>query len=244
LGGGSRRLRTHTRALIGAAAVLAGAAATLPIRADDSGKLGIVCWTDDRGQRACGDHVPPQYARKQREIYDKRGVLVRTLQAEETPEQRAEDERKQRDAQHAQQLQQNDSFMLQTYRNVDELKAVRDSRLQILDTRIDLAEKAVREGTASVKDLQDRADAERSAGKDVSSELSGQITAFEGAQADNIRALAQVRKDRDTTAAQYERDILRYQDMRGVALPTPAPPPTPQAPPPAAAPKPQQAPSP
>ncbi len=241
-------MRTHTRALIGVAAVLAGAVATLPIRADDSGKVGIVCWTDDHSQRACGDHVPAQYARKQRDIYDKRGVLVQTLQAEETPEQHAEDERRQREALHAQQqqqrLQQNDAFMLQTYRNVDELKAVRDSRLQILDTRIDLAEKAVREGAASVKDLQDRADAERNAGKDVSPELGGQIKSFEASQADNVRALAQVRQDRDTTAAQYERDILRYQEMRGVALPTPAPPPTPQAPLPATAPKPEQAPRP
>ena len=240
-------MRTHRRALIGVAAVLAGLAATLPARADDPGR-GFVCWMDDHGQRACGDHVPAQYANRQREIYNGRGMLVQTLRAEETPEQRAENERKQRDAQHAQQLQQqqqqNDAFMLQSYRNVDELKAVRDSRLQTLDTRIDLAEKAVREGAASVKDLQDRAEAERSAGRDVSPELSGQIRSFEGSQADNVRALAQVRQDRDTTATQYERDILRYQEMRGVALPTPAPPTTPQAPLPAAAPKPEQAPRP
>ena len=237
-------MRTHTRALIGLAAVLVSTAASLPVRADDPGKNGIVCWTDDHGQRACGDHVPPQYARKQRDIYDRRGVLVRTLQAEETPEQRAEDERKQRDAQRVQQQQQNDNFMLQTYRNVDELKAVRESRLQTLDTRIDLAEKAVREGDGSVKDLQDRADVERSAGRDVSPELLGQIKTFEGSQADNIRALAQVRQDRDTTASEFEREILRYQEMRGGAAATPTPPATPQPPPPPAAPSPQQAPRP
>ena len=237
-------MRTHTRALIGLAAVLVSTAASLPASADDPGKNGIVCWLDDHGQRACGDHVPPQYARKQREIYDRRGVLVHTLPAEETPEQRAEDERKQRDAQRLLQQQQNDNFMLQTYRNVDELKAVRDGRLQTLDTRIDLAEKAVRDGAASVKDLQDRADAERTAGRDVSPELLGQIKTFEGAQADNIRALAQVKQDRDATASEFEREILHFQEMRGGATATPAPPATPPPPPPAAAPSPQQAPKP
>ncbi|MFI4980957.1 MAG: hypothetical protein ACHQIO_11450 [Nevskiales bacterium] len=230
--------------MIGLAAALVSTAASLSVRADDPGKNGIVCWTDDHGQRACGDHVPPQYARKQREVYNGRGVLVRTLQAEETPEQRAEDERKERDAQRAQQQQQNDNFMLQTYRNVDELKAVRDSRLQTLDTRIDLAERAVRDGAGSVKDLQDRADVERSAGRDVGPELLGQIKVFEGSQADNIRALAQVKQDRDATASEFEREILRYQEMRGGAAATPAPPSTPQPPTPPAAPMPQQAPKP
>jgi len=218
-------LKTHTRALLGVAVLLGGAAATLSAWADDSGRIGIVCWTDDHGQRACGDHVPPEYARKQRDLYNGRGVLVQTLKAEETPEQRAEDERQQREAQQAQlkaqQQQQNDTFMLQTYRNVDDLKAVRDNRLQTFDTRIDLA-----------------------AGKDANPEVLGQIKSFENSQADNIRALAQLKQDREATASQFEHDIQRYQGMRGVAAPTPAAPPTPQASQPPPAPKPQSAPTP
>jgi len=241
-------LKTHTRALLGVAVLLGGAAATLSAWADDSGRIGIVCWTDDHGQRACGDHVPPEYARKQRDLYNGRGVLVQTLKAEETPEQRAEDERQQREAQQAQlkaqQQQQNDTFMLQTYRNVDDLKAVRDNRLQTFDTRIDLAEKSVRDGAAGLKDLQDRADADRAAGKDAKPQVLGQIKSFENSQADNIRALAQLKQDREATASQFEHDIQRYQGMRGVAAPTPAAPPTPQASQPPPAPKPQSAPTP
>ena len=241
-------MRTHTRALIGVAVLLGGATATPSVWAEDSGRVGIVCWTDDHGQRACGDHVPPQYARKQRDVYDGRGVLVQTLKAEETPEQRAEDERRQREAQQvqqkAQQAQQNDSFMLQTYRNVGDLKAVRDSRLQTFDTRIDLAEKSVRDGAAGLKDLQDRADADSAAGKDANPEVLGQIKSFESSQADNIRALAQLKQDREATANQFEHDIQRYQEMRGVATPTPAAPPTPQAAPPPSAPQPLPAPTP
>jgi hypothetical protein len=239
-------LKAHTRVLVGVAGLLGGAAATLSATADDSAGPGIVCWTDDHGVRACGDHVPPQYARKQRDLYNDRGMLVQTFKAEETPEQRAENERKQREAQQAQQQvqqqQQNDSFMLQTYRNVDDLKAVRDSRLQSLDTRIDLGEKAVRDGSATLKDLQDRADADGSAGKDANPELLNQIKSFESSQSDNIRALAQLKQDREAAATRFDRDIRRYQELRGVAtpapLPTPVAAPTPQAPAPALAPKP------
>lgn len=237
-----RRLKAQTRALIGTAAVLAGAAAILPVQADTPGRLGIVCWNDDRGQRVCGDHVSPEYARKQREIYDSRGVLVQTLKAEETPEQRAEDERKQREALRLQQQQQNDTFMLQTYRNVADLKAVRDSRLQSLDTRIELAQTAVDKGAASLKDLQDRVEADRSAGKEDNPELLGQVKSFENSQTENVRALAQLKQDRENAATQFERDILRFQQLRGETTPlpppTPAAPPTPPAPPPSTAPRP------
>ena len=222
--------------------MLAGAAVTPPIEADDSGRLGIVCWTDDHGQRACGDHVPPEYSRKQRDVYDKRGVLVQTLKAEETQQQRAEDERQQRAQQQQQQQQQNDNFMLQTYRNVGDLKAVRDSRLQSFDTRIELAQSAVSNGAAALKDLQDRVDADRAAGKDDNSDLLGQIKSFESAQAENIRALAQLKQDREASAAQFDHDIQRYQQIHGEATPPPPPtpvaPPTPQAPAPSSAPKP------
>jgi hypothetical protein len=223
-----------------------GAALAPPcVWAQAADQNGIVCWLDEHGLRACGDHVPPQYARKQREIYDSRGVLVRRLKAEETPEERAENERRERDAQRAlqqqQQQQANDSFMLQTYRTVDELKAARDVRLQLLDTRIELAEKAIREGEGGMKQLQDRADEALGSGKDPDPELQNQIKAFAASQAANIRAVAQIRQDREATAAQFDHYVQRYQDLHGV---TPLPPPTPQAPQPPGAPQPATAPQP
>jgi hypothetical protein len=206
----------------------------------------IVCWNDDHGVRACGDHVPPEFARKQREIYDPRGVLVKTLKAEQTPEQRAEEERRERETERAQeQIQQrlqNDQFMLQTYKNLGELKSMRDDRLQTFEVRIDLAEKAVREGSASLKDLQDRADEERGGGRDPSPQLLAQIKGFESLQAENIRTLARIKLERDSVAAQFERDIQRYQQLQAAATPaappTPLPPLPPLAPPPVTAPRP------
>jgi len=41
-----------------------------------SGK--IQCWTDEHGQRACGNSVPAQYADKERETLNGRGRVVET----------------------------------------------------------------------------------------------------------------------------------------------------------------------
>jgi hypothetical protein len=225
--------------LLGAVAVLGGAATAPFVCTADGPRHGIVCWTDDKGERSCGDHVPPQYAKSQREVYDNRGVLVETLKAEPTAAQRAADERAAQAAEQAQKQQQNDTFLLQTYRSVADLEAARDSRLQTLDTRLEVAEKEVQNGQNGLSALQDRADAERSAGKD-NSELQSQIKVYAAAQAENIKAVARLRQDREDVAAQYERDIHRYQELQG----TPQAPPTPAAPKPSPAPSTPQAPPP
>jgi hypothetical protein len=232
--------------LLGAVAVLGGAATAPLVCVADGSRSGIVCWTDEHGQRSCGDHVPPQYAKSQREIYDNRGVLIQTLKAEQTAEQRAADETAAQEAERAQKQQLNDSFLLQSYRSVEDLEAARDSRMQTLDTRLDLAEKAVQSGQQALTDLQDRADAERVAGKEADPALDNQIKSFEASQAENIKAVARIKQDREDTAAQYQHDIHRYQELRGAngsatptAPPTPAAPQTPRAAAPAQAPQPR-----
>jgi len=231
--------------LLWAAVWLGGATAALPVRAQQNPDKDIVCWQDERGQRACGDHVPPQYAKKQRDLYNQRGVVVKTLKAEETPEQRAAEERAAEDAQHLldqqQKQQANDKFVLQTYRSLDELKSERDSRLASFDTRMDLAQKAVQRGDAALRDLQDRADVERTAGRDPSPELQAQIRSFAAAQAENITAMERIRQDREATAAQFEHYIDLYRQTHGTTplpLTTPLAPETPQAPPPPPVPRP------
>ena len=44
------------------------ASAATPVSA-----AGIVCWDEADGRRACGDRVPPEYARRERQVYDKTG---------------------------------------------------------------------------------------------------------------------------------------------------------------------------
>jgi hypothetical protein len=210
------------------------AAAETPVQIPDK---GFVCWLDDRGQRACGDHVPPQFAKKQREIYDQRGVIVRTLRAEESPEQHAEEQRQAQEAQRQADEQQkrdaNDKFVLQTYTNLGDLKAARDNRLATYDMRLELAEKAMHSSEATLKDLQQRAEAERSAGREPGPDLEAQIKSFSAAQADSISAMARISQEREAVADQFQHYIELFQQAHGVTplpAPTPAAPATPQAP--------------
>ena len=54
-------------------------------------------WTDEQGIVHYGDSIPPQYAQKERTVLNSRGVEVRKLDAQKTPEQLATADRTQKD---------------------------------------------------------------------------------------------------------------------------------------------------
>lgn len=135
-------------ALILLAASWAGAAAATP------SKTVTYRWVDDQGVVHYGDHVPPQYAQKEHTELNAQGVELKRLDAEKTPEQRAEDSRREevilRQKQH-------DSFLLTTYTSVADIEALRDERLQQLKAQRAAAEAYVESLRARLAALQSRA---------------------------------------------------------------------------------------
>lgn len=130
------------------AAAWAGAAAAAP------SKTVTYRWVDDQGVVHYGDHVPPQYAQKERTELNAEGVELKRLDAEKSPEQQASDARKQevilRQKQH-------DSFLLTTYTSVADIEALRDERLQQLKAQRAAAEAYVETLRTRLAALQSRA---------------------------------------------------------------------------------------
>jgi len=97
-------------------------------------------WVDEKGVTHYGDSVPPEYAKRERAILNEQGVVIRRLEAEKTPEQRAADERRQRDVQSR---RQHDQFLLNTYASVGDIESVRDQRLEQIVGQTDAARQYV-----------------------------------------------------------------------------------------------------
>ncbi|HVT33980.1 MAG TPA: hypothetical protein VHE37_00240 [Nevskiaceae bacterium] len=107
----------------------------------------LVCWTDKDGVRACGDSVPPEYAKQDRDVLNAQGQVVGTMAREKTAAELAEEQRQAEAAaaeqrRHTRQLAY-DNYMLQSYESVTQLQKVRDDNLTTIDGRLALAEKAV-----------------------------------------------------------------------------------------------------
>ena len=180
--------------------------------------LKVQCWTDEHGHRACGDSVPPQYADKERDVVNQRGVVVdkkeraktaAEVEAAERAEQQAEEERKRVKQQEAY-----DRFLMQTYQSVDELETARDARLSALTTRINLADKAAHDSQKTLETLKARAADLQKEGKPADEKLNKHIAAFQRSTEDNTKALEQLKTEHDAVDAEFTRDIARYQELR------------------------------
>ena len=181
-----------------------------------SGLKQIQCWTDDKGSRMCGDTVPPQYAKKEREFFNRQGIVVGKKSRELTPEEAAEEKRKADEAaaelKRIQEHAAYDKFLTDTYGSSKELEAARKLREQTLDGRIGLAQKAIADNEKALADLRGRVD--KAGKKQPDKKLMDQIRKFEASLADNKTSVVQLQQDKEKMVAKFNKDIARYQELR------------------------------
>ena len=191
----------------------------LPLAAFAAGAPKIQCWTDEHGERACGDQVPPQYAKVQRDVVNSQGVVIDTEARQKTPEEIAQDERQaaeqkaQQDA--AKKQAAYDQFLLQTYNSADDLKAARDLRLQAIDGRLKLAQKSVGDSENALRSLQKQRDSITAAGKQPNAGLLKQIHTAEHSVTDNQQAVITMQAEHERMRDKFDQDIARYRQLKG-----------------------------
>lgn len=178
----------------------------------------IVCWTDDKGRRACGDKVPPQYAKKERKLYDSRGRVIDTQERQRTRDEvEAEQARlraaKAEETQAAEQARY-DRFLVQNYETVDDLIRARDDRLAMIDSRLSLAEKNKREFGAQMEKLQANARPLEQAGKPIPDKLARQLLKFSESHADAAESVRTLTDERKRVESDFNRDIARYRKVK------------------------------
>lgn len=209
--------------------------AAAPLTASAAGTLQ--CWTDEKGHRACGDRVPPQYAKQERDILNKQGIVVDKKDRQKTAAEIAADQqRKQAEADEKDRRQKQsayDQYMLQTFESVTQMQGVRDTRVQALDGRIKLAEKSVADTEKSLQDLKARvAEGEKAGKPDLRAQK--QVGEFEAALVDTLKSVAQLKKERAEVLSDFDRDARRYKKLRSgelsIGAPEEAPPPATAAP--------------
>ena len=195
------------------------------------GQQRIVCWTDENGQRACGDRVPPKYASAERQVYDQRGLVVEIKAREKTPEELAEEARLAKLAAEQQAREQEqaryDGYLTQAYQSVGDIIDTRDRRVRVLNGRLGLTEKSIADAERSLLDLHKRADSLDSQGKPVPAKLETQIAEFETTLQRNRESAKHMRAERNGIIEQFARDIARYRELRNLPAEDIPPAPTP-----------------
>lgn len=175
----------------------------------------IVCWTDENGQRACGDRVPPQYARSERRLVDEQGRVIATQPRELTAAELAERQRREAEAAAEQKRQTEqaayDRFLMQSYTQVSDLQHARDERLATLESRLGLMQKNSASARNTLGELRKQA-----AAAPADAALGKQLQDQERALADSERGIAALQQERRGVCDMYARDIRRFEQLRNL----------------------------
>lgn len=110
-------------------------------------------WVDENGVTHITDAPPPEAAGKGGEILNRRGVPVREVPRQLTPEEAAAAQ-KQLEEEARRKAQ--DSFLLTTYTKVADIERVRDDQLALIDSHIELARGSVTSNEERLASLRQR----------------------------------------------------------------------------------------
>lgn len=118
-------------------------------------------WVDKDGVVHFGDHVPAEYATTNRQVLNEYGVPIRTekgaLTAEQIAAEKAAAKKAEAERQQAILAARRDQVLLDTYLTVDEIEALRDRRLELIDTQIKVTENYLQGLRDILKKLQEEA---------------------------------------------------------------------------------------
>lgn len=173
-------------------------------------------WVDEHGVTHYGDHIPPQYAKKESSILNKQGVEIGRNDAQKTPEQLAEEARQQeliiRQKQH-------DAFLLTTYTSVKDIESLRDERLEQLSGQRRAAEAYIEGLNARLAALQTRVMSfkpynESPNARRMPDDLAEDLMRALNEMRSQKMALASKGAEETALRAQFQSDIERFKELR------------------------------
>jgi hypothetical protein len=206
--------------------VVALAALALPLagfaQRTTEGKL--YRWVDEKGEVHYGDSIPPQYATRDRNILNNQGVRVGFEEGEVTPQERAEIQRREAEAE-AQRLAKaeiarRDRMLLETYLTVTDIEDLRDRRLELLESQIKVTELYLANLRKRLVALQDEASnfkpyTARENAPQIPPNLALDISRTAASINLYEQTLARTRSDQTNLKTAFDGDIERFKELKG-----------------------------
>jgi hypothetical protein len=175
-------------------------------------------WVDAQGVTHYGDHIPPEYASQEQHVMNSQGIEINRLDAQKTPEQLAIDDQKKVEAI---QSQNRDRNLLNTYASVQEIERLRDQRVTLVSDQIKVTGQflEVLNGrlnklrTASMRFKPYSSESNAPPMPDQTAEDLVRLGNDIRTQEENLR---QKRSEELTMRKQFESDISRFKELKGI----------------------------
>ena len=204
-------------------ALLALIALALPLAAADAQKR-LYRWVDDEGVVHYGDRVPPEYANRDRDVLNERGIAVSREQGELTEAEERALERQQAieaaEMEARAEIARRDRMLLETYLSVEDIESLRDQRLELLDSQIRVTELYLSNLRDSLKRLYKEAErykpySERDNAPELPADLAAEIESAEESIEIYEDSVGRIRDDMVRVRSSFDSDIERFRELKG-----------------------------
>ena len=180
-------------------------------------------WVDEHGRVHYGDHVPPQYVDRDRDVLNDQGVRVGSEQGAKTAAERAEEARLAalQEELRAEKLAaaRRDRVLLETYLSIEEIEMLRDRRLELMESQIKVTEQylnnlrkrllMLQQEAVLYRPYSDEPDAPEIP-KNLDVDISRTVASINLYE----RTLATTRDQQQELRDKFARDITRFQELK------------------------------
>ncbi len=196
-----------------------GAAVTLSAQAQK-----LYRWVDDEGVVHYGEQIPPEYANRDRDVLNDQGVAVETEQGTITDEERAamkrEQEREAERAREQAERSRRDRMLLQMYLSVEDIENLRDRRLELLDSQIQVTRNYLTNLNKRLAELEKRAARYKPHNEAEDAQpMPEQLEADMARTKETIelyeQRLAKTQREKEELRESFAADIERFRELKG-----------------------------
>ena len=177
-------------------------------------------YTNDQGVTVVDDHVPPEYVKKGYEVVNEKGVVVKVVPRELTPEEREVADalklQEERALAEQQRLKEWDESLLMRYSTTEDIEAAKERALMDLRIRVSILKSNKRSLKQQVENYQSEAAEMERMGREVDVARLGKIEDLQSEIAMTDRAIADRQSEIEAVSSAYDADIERFsmlQDM-------------------------------
>lgn len=211
----------HRKATKGILQLLIAAVFCAPSLSNSAVKL--YKWIDENGEVRYSDQLPTKDVRKKHQMLNEQGVVIDTKEIPRTREERLTEEREKKLIQDKlkeekrQKAQQDkiDRVLLLTFSSEDEMKDVRDNRIEVIDSVIRLIKQSLLKTEEQVIILEDQADLTYvSKGLEVPGGLAQQIEHFTRKAENRIEQLRLKEEEKRRINTRFDSDLERYRFLK------------------------------
>lgn len=196
-------------------------AALLPVWAFAAQNNAVYRWVDKDGVLHYGDSVPAEYAEIEKQVINDAGVTVGVVRGKKTDEEIAEELRLAQIAKETEKQRRDDSALLATYQNIDEIVMHRDRRVELFKAQARVTELYLKNIKRRLDSLMEVSSKYRPYSSDPDAEmidpdLVEDINVTRKTIGRHEMNLSRFQSDEEKIVARFDGDINRFKKLKGI----------------------------